>query len=128
MLFSMFVAFGTLAVLLIDTIVTGWPAISWNLLNGVPSTVPEEAGARPAILATLYLGLIVLFLSVPIGVLTAIYLEEYADRTALVEQAHRGQHPEPRRRCRRSSTGSSASRSSSAGSASAAWCLRVASS
>ena len=81
MLFSMFVAFGTLAVLLVDTIVTGWPAISWNLFSNPPSTVPAEAGARPAILATLYLGLLVLLLSVPIGVLTAIYLEEYADRT-----------------------------------------------
>ena len=81
MLFSMFVAFGMLTVLIVDTIITGWPAISWQLLSGVPSTVPEEAGARPAILATLYLGVIVLVLSVPIGVLTAIYLEEYADRT-----------------------------------------------
>jgi phosphate transport system permease protein len=81
MLFSMFVAFGMLTVLIVDTIITGWPAISWQLLSGVPSTLPEEAGARPAILATLYLGVIVLVLSVPIGVLTAIYLEEYADRT-----------------------------------------------
>ncbi len=80
MLFSMLVAFGTLAVLLVDTIVTGWPAIQWALFSDPPSTVPEEAGARPAILATLYLGFLVLILSVPIGVLTAIYLEEYANR------------------------------------------------
>jgi phosphate transport system permease protein len=80
MLFSMLVAFGTLAVLLIDTIITGWPAIEWKLFSDVPSTLPEEAGARPAILATLYLGAIVLFLSVPIGILTAVYLEEYANR------------------------------------------------
>ncbi len=81
MLFSMFVAFGTLAVLLVDTLITGWPALNSQLLTGLPSTVPEEAGGRPAILATLYLGALVLLLSVPIGVLTAIYLEEYADRT-----------------------------------------------
>ncbi|MBM2822988.1 MAG: Phosphate transport system permease protein PstA, partial [Thermoleophilia bacterium] len=76
----MFVAFGTLVVLLADTIITGWPALSQQLLTGLPSTEPGEAGARPAILATLYLGLLVLLFSVPIGVLTAIYLEEYADR------------------------------------------------
>jgi phosphate transport system permease protein len=81
MLFSMFVAFGTLALLLADTIITGWPAIEWKLFQDPPSTLPEEAGARPAILATLYLGFLVLLLSVPIGVFTAIYLEEYADRT-----------------------------------------------
>ena len=80
MLFCMFVAFGTLALLLLDTVVTGWPALSEQLLTGLPSTLPEEAGARPAILATLYLGALVLLFSVPIGVLTAIYLEEYADR------------------------------------------------
>jgi phosphate transport system permease protein len=80
MLFSMLVAFGTLAVLLVDTILTGWPAIQWKLFSDPPSTLPEEAGGRPAILATLYLGVLVLLLSVPIGVLTAIYLEEYANR------------------------------------------------
>ena len=80
MLFCMFVAFGTLVVLLVDTVVTGWPALSSQLLTGLPSTVPDEAGARPAILATLYLGALVLLFSVPVGVLTAIYLEEYANR------------------------------------------------
>jgi phosphate transport system permease protein len=81
MLFSMLVAFGTLAVLLIDIIVTAWPALEWKLFSNPPSTVPEEAGGRPAILATIYLGILVLFLCVPVGILTAIYLEEYADRT-----------------------------------------------
>jgi phosphate transport system permease protein len=80
MLFCMFVAFGTLVVLLVDTFVTGWPALSSQLLTGLPSTVADEAGARPAVLATLYLGALVLLFSVPIGVLTAIYLEEYANR------------------------------------------------
>ena len=80
MLFSMFVAFGTLAVLLIDTLITGWPALGGQLLSNPPSTQPDEAGAKPAILATLYLGVLVLLLSVPIGILTAIYLEEYANR------------------------------------------------
>jgi phosphate transport system permease protein len=80
MLFAMFVAFGTLAVLLADTLITGWPELDRQLFSDPPSTVAEEAGARPAILATLYLGFLVLLLSVPIGILTAIYLEEYADR------------------------------------------------
>jgi phosphate transport system permease protein len=79
MLFSMLVAFGTLAVLLVDTVATGWPALSTTLFTEPPSSVPAEAGARPAILATLYLGGLVLLLSVPIGILTAIYLEEYAN-------------------------------------------------
>jgi phosphate transport system permease protein len=80
MLFSMLVAFGTLAILLVDTVATGWPELDWQLFSEPPSSVAEEGGGRPAILATLYLGLFVLLLSVPIGVLTAIYLEEYANR------------------------------------------------
>jgi phosphate transport system permease protein len=79
MLFCMFVAFGTLIVLLVDTFVTGWPALSSQLLTGLPSTVPAEAGARPAILATLELMAIVIAFGVPVGVGTAIYLEEFAD-------------------------------------------------
>jgi phosphate transport system permease protein len=39
---------------------------------------PAKAGARPAILASLYLGVLLIAFSVPIGVGTAIYLEEYA--------------------------------------------------
>jgi phosphate transport system permease protein len=80
MLFAMLVAFGTLAILLVDTVVTGWPELDRQLLTEPPSTIADEAGARPAILATLYLGALVLLMSVPIGIFTAIYLEEYANR------------------------------------------------
>jgi phosphate transport system permease protein len=80
MLFAMLVAFGTLALLLVDTVVTGWPELDRQLLTSSPSTLAAEAGARPAILATLYLGALVLVMSVPVGIFTAIYLEEYANR------------------------------------------------
>ena len=50
------------------------------LLLEPPSADPQIAGARPAILATIYLGLLLLAFTVPIGVFTAIYLEEYANR------------------------------------------------
>ncbi|MDW8339254.1 MAG: phosphate ABC transporter permease PstA [Thermoleophilia bacterium] len=74
-------SFGTLVVLMVDLVVTAWPRLNLQLLTEVPSSVAEEAGARPAILATLYLGVLVLVMAVPLGVATAIYLEEYADRT-----------------------------------------------
>ena len=47
MLFSMFVAFGMLTVLIVDTIITGWPAISWQLLSGVPSTFRRRQALAP---------------------------------------------------------------------------------
>jgi phosphate transport system permease protein len=54
--------------------------LSVRLLTEAPSATPELAGARPAILATIYMGALLLAFVVPIGVGTAIYLEEYANR------------------------------------------------
>jgi phosphate transport system permease protein len=80
MLLSLAVSFGTLAWLLATTLIQGLPGISWQLFTAPPSTVPEEAGARPAILATVYLAVALLAMCVPVGVATAIYLEEYAHK------------------------------------------------
>ena len=78
MLLCLGVSFGTLAWLLTSTFLDGIPTLSRQLFTDPPSTLPEEAGARPAILATIYLAGLLLLMAVPIGVLTAIYLEEYA--------------------------------------------------
>jgi phosphate transport system permease protein len=81
LLFSLFVGFLMLVVLLVDVFRDGLPYLDLNLLTQPPSSDPEIAGARPAIIATLYLGVLLLLFAVPIGVLTAVYLEEYADKT-----------------------------------------------
>lgn len=78
MIFSLAVSMGVLMWLLISTFVDGIPALDSKLFTNPPSSLPEEAGARPAILATLYIAVLVLLFSVPIGVGTAIYMEEYA--------------------------------------------------
>lgn len=78
MIFSLAVSMGVLIWLLISTFVDGIPALDSKLFTNPPSSLPEEAGARPAILATLYIAVLVLLFSVPIGVGTAIYMEEYA--------------------------------------------------
>ena len=80
MILSLAVSFGTLGWLLATTLIQGLPGISWQLFTAPPSTVPEEAGARPAILATVYLAVALLAMCVPVGVATAIYLEEYAHK------------------------------------------------
>ena len=81
LLFSLAVGFVTLAVLLFDVFRDGLPYLGSTLLTQPPSYDPEIAGARPAILATLYIGVLLLLFVVPIGVGTAVYLEEYADKT-----------------------------------------------
>lgn len=78
MILSLAISMGVLVWLLVGTFVKGLPALDMKLFTNPPSSVPEEAGARPAILATLYIAVLVLLFSLPIGVATAIYLEEYA--------------------------------------------------
>ncbi|BBH41743.1 MAG: phosphate ABC transporter permease PstA [Microcystis sp. M015S2] len=59
-----------------------------GFLTETPSRFPERGGIRPAIIGSFYLGIIVLLVAVPIGVGSALYLEEYAPKTwwtALIE-------------------------------------------
>ena len=81
LLVSLGVAFIMLGVLLIDVFSDGWAYVDATLFTQPPSSNPQDAGARPAILATLFMGVLIVLFSVPIGVFTAIYLEEYADKT-----------------------------------------------
>lgn len=77
---SLVVGFATLAVLLIDVLRDGLPYLTTQLFTDPPSSSPEFAGARPAIIATVYLMVLLILFTVPIGIGTALYLEEYAHR------------------------------------------------
>jgi phosphate transport system permease protein len=80
LLFSLGVGIVTLGALLLQIFVKGYKYVDLVLLLEPPSADPQIAGARPAILATIYLGLLLIAFTVPIGVGTAVYLEEYANR------------------------------------------------
>jgi phosphate transport system permease protein len=80
LLLSLVIGFATLATLLVDIVRKGWSYLDTTLFTQPPSIDPVLAGAKPAILATIYLGALLILFTVPIGVGTAIYLEEYADR------------------------------------------------
>lgn len=80
LLVSLLVGFATLAALIVDVLIDGVPHLTSQLLLNPPSASPEKAGARPAILASLYLGVLIIAFSVPLGVGTAVYLEEYAHK------------------------------------------------
>jgi phosphate transport system permease protein len=81
LLLSLAVSFLMLGALLVDVLRGGLPYLDWKLLSSVPSSTPEDAGARPAIIATVYLGGLLMLFAVPVGVGTAIYLEEYANKS-----------------------------------------------
>ncbi|WP_300342952.1 MULTISPECIES: phosphate ABC transporter permease PstA [unclassified Fusobacterium] len=57
---------------------TGIPAISWSFLTEMPSDGMRAGGIFPAIVGTLWLTLGTIIISVPFGVLTGVYLVEYA--------------------------------------------------
>ena len=121
------IGFVLLGVLLFDVVRKGIGYIDPRPLHGSRrSANPEKAGARPAILGTIYMMVLLLVFDghparrrhgdLPRGV---------REPRALVQPAARDEHPEPRRRARRSSTGSSGSPSSCAGSASAGCSSRA---
>jgi phosphate transport system permease protein len=72
-------AVGLLAVLLIDVALDGVGTLSWDFINNFTSISADKAGIQAALWGTIWLmGVCALFI-VPVGVATAIYLEEYAD-------------------------------------------------
>jgi phosphate transport system permease protein len=78
------VAFLFLAYLLISVFAQGVPALNWGFLSSFPSRFPEKAGILAAIVGTLWMMILTAFLSIPLGVGAAIYLEEYAKNTRAI--------------------------------------------
>jgi len=68
-----------LAVLIADVAVDGIGHVSIDFLTSDPSSQADQAGIQPALLGTVYLMAVCLLFIVPVGVATALYLEEYAD-------------------------------------------------
>jgi phosphate transport system permease protein len=74
------IAVAFLLTLIITTIFDGADRLDSRLLTEYPSSRPQEAGARPAILGSLWVVGTTAVLTIPIGVAAAVYLEEFADR------------------------------------------------
>ncbi len=74
-------AFGivVLGVLLYDVITTGWSRFNLDLVRNMPSGRPLRAGVQSAMMGTIWVIVLVALITVPLGVATAVYLEEYAD-------------------------------------------------
>ena len=71
-----------LIALVVDITVKGGPSLSAQLFTEQPSKIrPDSSGIQSAILGTVYLMGICAAFVIPVGVATALYLEEYADRT-----------------------------------------------
>ncbi len=71
------------ALIVLLMVKNGLPAISWEFLTAAPKNGMREGGILPAILGTLYLVTGAIAVALPIGVLAAIYLVEYAKNNRL---------------------------------------------
>jgi phosphate transport system permease protein len=71
-----------LAVLLVYLVVDGFPRLDSRLwTNQISLRRPENAGAQAAIVGSIWLMVLTALFTLPTGVMAAIYLEEYADKT-----------------------------------------------
>jgi phosphate transport system permease protein len=70
-----------LIVLLVQIFDDGLGSLSMSFITDAPSRIdPESSGIGPALTGTLWLMLVCAAFIIPVGVATAVYLEEYANR------------------------------------------------
>jgi phosphate transport system permease protein len=77
------VALGSLVVLIADIWSDGAARLSWDFITGFPSRFAERAGIWHALTGSLLIMVVTGVLAVPLGVASAIYLEEYGRRSLL---------------------------------------------
>ena len=69
-----------LLTLLVDVVVKGAPWLSGDFLTSYPSRFAERAGVKSAVVGSLWMIGLTALIAVPVGVASAVYLEEYAPR------------------------------------------------
>lgn len=80
LLLSTVVGLIALAVLLVTILQDGLPYLDSMLFTNSPSANPERAGARPAIIASILVAVVLIATALPVAVGTAVYLEEFAPK------------------------------------------------
>ena len=72
-----------LVVLVADVAIDGLGRLDWAFIKGFPSRRAHRAGIWPALWGTFYLVGITGLIAIPIGVATAVYLQEYGGNRPL---------------------------------------------
>jgi phosphate transport system permease protein len=78
---ALFVSLALLGVLFYKVAADGLGQVDWGFITSFPSAFPKKAGLESALVGTLWLMGVCAAFIIPVGVGTAIYLEEYADHT-----------------------------------------------
>lgn len=71
------------------TIVGGWSNLNWTFLTEFPKDGMTKGGIFPAIVGTAVMTIIMAVAAVPFGVITAIYLAEYASEKSILAKTIR---------------------------------------
>jgi len=79
----LYLVLAVLILFLYDVGKKGGGAISWEFLSQAPRRGMTEGGIFPAIVGTFLVTLLTAALSIPLGMFTAIYLNEYARQTRI---------------------------------------------
>jgi phosphate transport system permease protein len=75
-----------LAVLIWSVLSTSWSVITsrlWDFLTSPGRTAADQAGVYQALRGTFWIGVCVVFVTFPVGIGAAVYLEEYAKKSRL---------------------------------------------
>ncbi len=72
-----------LLLLLVHIAISGIKYLDWDFLSNFPSRFPEKAGLKSALIGSLWMIALVFIIAVPLGVASAIYLEEYSRKSTL---------------------------------------------
>lgn len=71
---------GVIGYIILDIVVRGVPALSWEFLTTAPRNGGAAGGIFPAIVGTFWLVVCTIAIALPLGMASAIYLSEYARR------------------------------------------------
>lgn len=74
-----------LGILLYEVCLRGFAWLDWQFLTSFPSRFPERAGIKSAVVGSLWLILLVALIAIPVGVSTALCLEEFARKGRLLK-------------------------------------------
>jgi phosphate transport system permease protein len=76
-----------LAVILCNIVINGWPNLTWHFVSTIPKEDffnPDTTGVLPMIIGTTIRVFVMTIFVLPVGVITAIYLTEYAPTSSPV--------------------------------------------
>jgi phosphate transport system permease protein len=86
---SVLVIIFIIVTILVITIIGGWPNLNWKFLSEFPKDGMTKGGIFPAIVGTALMTLIMTVAAVPFGVITAVYLAEYANEKSILAKTIR---------------------------------------